>query len=131
MSQTLRQAHRTRIQQFITDPLTGGVVWLMLGVFKILPTRIASDFGAFLGGLLYHVLTQRNAVARKNLSFAFPDKTPAEREQILKETWRHWGRVYAEVPHGETLYHNAVFSGFLFTAIVMYLSGIFGLIFSI
>lgn len=111
MSQALRQAHRTRMQQFITDPLTGGIVWLMLGVFKLLPTQVASDFGAFLGGLLYHVLTQRNAVARKNLSFAFPDKTPAEREKILKETWRHWGRVYAEVPHGEKLYHSAVFSG--------------------
>ena len=111
MSQVLRQSHRTFFQQYFSDPLIGIIVYLVLGLFKILPVRIASDFGSFLGQGFYLISKRRNQIARQNLAFAFPDKSAEERELILKKMWCHWGRVYAELPHGEYLYHQAHFTG--------------------
>ncbi len=111
MSQALRQARRTSFQRYFSDPLTGLIVWAVLRLFKILPVHAASSVGAFLGHCLYYISKRRNQIGRQNLSFAFPEKSATERELILKKMWQHWGRVYAELPHGENLYHQAHFTG--------------------
>lgn len=111
MSRAVRQSRRNLFQRIFSDPLVGGVVWSVMGMFKILPVRVSSAIGAGLGYTFYYVFRKRNQIARRNLMFAFPDKTSAEREAILKKTWAHWGRVYAELPHGEALYHQAQFNG--------------------
>ncbi|MCR6629080.1 MAG: lauroyl acyltransferase [Magnetospirillum sp.] len=38
-------------------------------------------------------------VARRNLSRAFPEKSPAEIEAIVREVWDNLGRVVGEFPH--------------------------------
>ena len=107
MSLALRKSKRTVIQQFLTDPIIGIAVFIFIGFFKILPVRTASAIGGFFGASLYYVMKNRNQIGRKNLSFAFPNKTPADREKILKAMWRHWGRVYGELPHAAYLYRQA------------------------
>ncbi len=111
MSRAIRQSRRTRVQRYVTDPLSGFVIWLILGFFRILPVKAASNVGAFIGRGLYRVCGRRNRIARRNLTFAFPNKTDEEKEIILKNMWQHWGRVYAELPHGADLYRNAQFDG--------------------
>ena len=42
-------------------------------------------------------------LGRKNLSLAFPKKTPQEREHILQGVWENLGRVVGEFPHMDTI----------------------------
>lgn len=107
MSLALRKSKRSFIQQWLTDPAAGLVVFLCISFLKALPVQKASALGGFLGRCLYFIMTKRNQIGRKNLSFAFPQKTKAEREEILKAMWCHWGRVYGELPHASFLYRQA------------------------
>ncbi len=111
MSRAIRRSRRTLFQRFFSDPLAGFVIWLIITFFKILPVQTASNAGARLGRLLYRICRKRNRTGRRNLMFAFPNKTEAEREEILKNMWQHWGRVYAELPHGKKLYETAQMNG--------------------
>lgn len=108
MSLALRQSgRRTVIQRYLTDPASGLIVLVFLCFFKLLPVRAASALGGCLGSGLYYIMKQRNEIGRVNLGFAFPQKTEAEREKILKAMWRHWGKVYSELPHAAFLYQQA------------------------
>lgn len=111
MSNGVRQAKRRWDQKYVTDPavaLVAGFLWL---IFKMMPVRAASAFGGKMGALIGFCARSRNQIARRNLKVAFPDKTSAERERILRGMWRHWGRFYAEMPHARYLFDNAEFSG--------------------
>ena len=111
MSRALRQARRTTVQRYFSDPIVGCFVYLVLLFFKVLPVRTASSIGAGLGKVMYHCFPKRNHVGRRNLAYAFPDKTDEERELILKKMWCHWGRTYAELPHGASLFRQADITG--------------------
>ncbi len=111
MSRAIRRARRSVFQRYISDPIEGLIIWLLIGFFRILPANAASDIGAGAGRLLYRICEKRNKTGRRNLEFAFPEKTAAERETILKNMWQHWGRVYAELPHGKKLYNAAHING--------------------
>jgi len=43
-----------------------------------------------LGRMAQHLLTKRTALARTNLVLAFPEKSEAEREEILHRSWSHF-----------------------------------------
>ncbi len=111
MSRAIRRSRRTVLQRYVTDPIEGLIVWLIIGFFRILPVYAASNVGAAVGRLLYRICPKRNKIGRRNLMFAFPNKTDNEREEILKNMWQHWGRVYAELPHGKKLYKTAQING--------------------
>lgn len=111
MSNGIRQAKRSLTQQFLLDPLVGGVVFSFIGLLKILPIRCSSAFGGCLGKSFYYVMKKRNKIGRRNLEIAFPEKTADEREEILKRMWEHWGRVYGELPHAAKLYQQANITG--------------------
>lgn len=72
--------------------------FFLMGIFKILGLDGASALGGFIGReILYRTpITNR---ARKNLRAAYPEKSPAEIETILKEMWDNLGRTVAEYPH--------------------------------
>lgn len=96
---------------YVQYPLIGagvGAVWL---VFKILPLKIASKLGGFMGGLAYYVTPSRNKVALKNMAIAFPEKSQLEHKELLKKMWRHWGRFFAEMPHSKEWVKGAEISG--------------------
>lgn len=87
------------LKRFVTDPLVGLGVLFGWTVFKILPVRIASYLGSVLGTIIYPFMRYRNRIALRNMEIAFPDKTAAERVEILKKMWKHFGRFFAEMPH--------------------------------
>ncbi len=67
-------------------------------VFKALPLDIASNLG---GGLARRLgmLLGVNKVARRNLSYAFPEMEKDQMDIILKGMWDNLGRIVAELPH--------------------------------
>ena len=107
----IRQSHRKVYQRFLTDPLVAGIALLSWGIFKILPVRMASGLGAGMGALLGRLLKRRNHIGMVNLKIAFPEKKEAERREILRKMWRHWGRFYAEMPHATELFKKAELKG--------------------
>lgn len=62
---------------------------------SLLPLPIALFFGERLGDLL-RALGVRKKVARQNLRQAFPEKSEAEREAILRDFYRHLGTLILE-----------------------------------
>lgn len=73
--------------------------WLMVGflyALSWLPYRLQLMLGRGLGSLLFRVLPKRVRVARRNLELAFPDKTDAEREQLLRENFANNGIALME-----------------------------------
>lgn len=92
---------RNKIRRFITDPLVGLGVWCVWTLFKILPLKVASKIGAGAGRLIYLFMRSRNQIALHNLEIAFPEKTVAERVEIIKNMWQHFGRFFAEMPHSK------------------------------
>lgn len=75
-------------------------VW---GVFAALPLDAASGLGGWLGRRIGPLLGGVNRVARRNLKAAFPEKSPAEIEAIIKDMWEHLGRVAGEFSHLKTI----------------------------
>ena len=78
--------------------LEGFLAHAVFGLFKALTLDTASELG---GGLL-RTLGPRLSVskrARRNLTRAFPEKTPAEIETIVRAMWDNLGRTTAEFAH--------------------------------
>ena len=107
----IKQSDRTILQRFLTDPLIALIAVSFWGLFKILPTRTASDLGGRLGILAGRIMKRRSHIGLVNLKIAFPEKSEAERREILKKMWRHWGRFYAEMPHTKELFKEAEIKG--------------------
>ncbi len=111
MAKAVRRGTRTLVQRFFTDPLTALFVLIIYTFFQILPAKTASNLGAKIGKALYKLMKKRNKIARINLRIAFPEKKESDREEILKNMWQHWGRFFAEMPHGEFFYKTAHITG--------------------
>lgn len=91
----------TRIRYALETAAT----YIIYGFFKILPQETASN----LGGSILSALGPRfgiSAVALKNISAAFPEKTNAEKRDILRGMWDNLGRVIAEYPHLRAIAHH-------------------------
>ena len=83
-------------------PLEAAGVALLFGVLRLLPLDMASALGGWLG----RTLGPRLAASRKawrNLALALPERSDAERRQILRQSWDNLGRTFAEYPHLATL----------------------------
>ena len=107
MAKSIRRGNRTFFQRYFSDLIVAFFVFLIYTFFAILPTQKASNIGAKIGSFLYKKMKKRNKIARRNLEIAFPLKTNEEREEILKNMWQHWGRFFAEMPHGHEIYKSA------------------------
>lgn len=75
----------------------------ILGILSILPRRLAVRVGIFLAKLFYFITGGRKDVALKNLTIAFPEKTAAERESLLKASFANLGRVLGEFSQFEKM----------------------------
>ncbi len=111
MGKPIRRGNRNKFQKYISDPFNAFFVWLFFKTFRLMPVRWASAVGAQIGFLLYFIMQRRNKIGLVNLRIAFPDKTQAEHRTILKHMWQHWGRFFAEMPHGDELCRTATFVG--------------------
>ena len=76
------------------------LLWLGLGVLWLvvqLPYKVQLCIGRVLGGLMYRVAGDRRRIAARNLELCFPEKTPAERERLLKENFASTGIAFFEM----------------------------------
>ena len=78
--------------------LEGAIVTALFVLFRLLPLPLASGFGGALASLLGPLLPL-HARARRNLTRALPELSPAEVKCTLAEMWRNLGRVVGEYPH--------------------------------
>jgi len=82
------------------------VIWSLIKVFSLLPPDTASNLGSVLGRIVGPRLRRKHEMFRENLAVVFPEKSPAELEQIILQSWRSAGRVLAEYPHFKTIFDS-------------------------
>jgi Kdo2-lipid IVA lauroyltransferase/acyltransferase len=80
----------------LRETLEFGAVWLFVNALKVLPRGLARWVGAGVGRIGYAVLGRLRSVGIRNLQLAFPEKSEAEREQILRREYRNLGWLLAE-----------------------------------
>lgn len=84
--------------QIIAEYLALRVVF---GGIGILPRRSAHAAGAALGSLAYRLLKKQRSRGIRNLEIAFPEMSAAERERVIRGTFRTFGRMFgvlAKIP---------------------------------
>ena len=72
------------------------LVWLVVGLMRLLPHRIARRLGAGIGALAYRLLGRLRRVGHRNLSLAMPELSTEQREAILRGLFRSLGWQLAE-----------------------------------
>lgn len=83
-------------QKFVwrVEVLAYDILRLLLGLFSF------DQVSAF-GGKVVEMIgpkTRKHHIAKTNMKLAFPEKSDAEIEGLLKESWNHMGRTFAEFP---------------------------------
>src|SRR5690242_1253520 len=71
----------------------------LLKAFGILPRPIARPAAQVFAWCGFHLSHRQRVAGLKNLSFAFPEKTEAERLQILRGCFQNIGRLLVEFSH--------------------------------
>ncbi|HZU09466.1 MAG TPA: lysophospholipid acyltransferase family protein [Pseudacidobacterium sp.] len=78
------------------ESLEFAIVWLLVRILGALPRSLARFIGAALGAVAFHTVPRLRKVGLKNLELAFPEKSSAERQQILRKLYRNLGWLLAE-----------------------------------
>jgi KDO2-lipid IV(A) lauroyltransferase len=78
------------------EGLEYAAVAALFALLRWLPRRAARAAGAALARALYRTRRRWRAIGDFNLRLAFPEKSPAERERILRGAFRQWGWLAAE-----------------------------------
>jgi KDO2-lipid IV(A) lauroyltransferase len=81
----------------LLDWLVYLVVRLLVCVIQAMPDGVARGFADFLAAVAYRVDKRHRKVAAENLTFAFPEKTPAEITQLVKGCYRHFTALVVEI----------------------------------
>ena len=74
-------------------------LYLLFGLFRLLPLPAASWLGGRMAYGLGRNLQRRNRLAAKQLAMAMPHLSAPERQKILAAMWDNLGRVVAELAH--------------------------------
>ncbi len=85
-------------RHWIVHPVQGALILALFKAIGLLPIDWASGLGGFLGRTVGPLVPRPNRRAAANLALAFPEKSAAERQRILRDMWEHLGRVAAEYP---------------------------------
>jgi Kdo2-lipid IVA lauroyltransferase/acyltransferase len=72
------------------------LVWAAVKLLSLPPRTIARSMGAFVGRLALLLTPRLAGVGDLNLRLAFPEKSAAERQQILRQLYRNLGWLLAE-----------------------------------
>ena len=65
-------------------------------ILSYIPRKSSLTIGSFFGLLMYYIFPLRSKVAKINLSIAFKEKTKSEINLILKNTYKHFGKLMIE-----------------------------------
>jgi KDO2-lipid IV(A) lauroyltransferase len=68
------------------------VVFGLIGIASSLPRPISVKIGDAIGGLYRRVNSKREQIARTNIDLCFPTLNETEREQLVREHFRYYGR---------------------------------------
>ena len=71
-------------------------VWFFVRGVRVLPRGLARAAGAGIASVAYRALGRLRRVGARNLELAFPEKTAAEQEAILRSVYRNLGYLLAE-----------------------------------
>ncbi len=86
------------LNRYLFHPLEAAAALVAYSLMRVLPIDMASALGGWLGRTVGpHIPVSARAV--KNLSAAFPEKSPSEIAAIVRGMWDNLGRVAAEYPH--------------------------------
>lgn len=77
--------------------------FLFIGLFRLLGLDAASALGGFIGREIFYRMGGTMKRARNNLRAAYPEKSEAEIETIVKEMCDNLGRTVAEYAHFDKL----------------------------
>ncbi|MCH8236629.1 MAG: lipid A biosynthesis lauroyl acyltransferase [Proteobacteria bacterium] len=88
----------TAVNRYIFHPIEAAVALLTYSLFRFLPIDLASALGGWLGRTIGPRMPISERAVR-NLTAAFPEKTPAEIAVIVSGMWDNLCRVVAEYPH--------------------------------
>ncbi|MGB7188754.1 MAG: lysophospholipid acyltransferase family protein [Acidobacteriaceae bacterium] len=72
------------------------VVWALVRLLGALPRGMARALGAGVGAAAYRLMGRLRKTGLRNLELAFPEKSGAERERILRRLYRNLGWLLAE-----------------------------------
>jgi KDO2-lipid IV(A) lauroyltransferase len=84
----------------IKHVLEAALICLLCGMFYILPPQTASNFGGALGRGIGKMVGVSGRI-RRQLDESLPEKSAAEKKEILRQMWDNLGRVAAEYTHLE------------------------------
>lgn len=62
-----------------------------------LPRRTGLALGSALGKLVWYIIPLRKATSLKNLAIVFPGNGPEENRKLLKNTYKHFGKVLIDM----------------------------------
>ncbi len=80
----------------VRETLEFAVVRVFVHGLQLLPRGLARAIGAAIGSVAFRGLGRLRRVGLRNLELAFPEKTPTEREAILRTEYRNLGLLLAE-----------------------------------
>lgn len=84
-----------------------GALRLVTGVLGALPLAVAMRISVAVAGLVIRLARPIRRIGLTNLAIAFPEKSAAERAEILRASYRNLGRMVAECAHlGELTAEN-------------------------
>jgi len=72
---------------------------LIAGTFRRASPESIARWGGRTGAFAGRVLPRRTKLARRNLELVFPGIEPGERDRIVEECWKHYGRTTFEFMH--------------------------------
>jgi KDO2-lipid IV(A) lauroyltransferase len=90
---------RVRSTPTLRHRLEYALVRSVMAVFGTLPRPAARRLGAMVAAGMLRVAGRLRRVGLRNLALAFPEKSAAEREALLREEFRSLGWQLAEFPH--------------------------------
>lgn len=95
----------------VRETLEFAVVRVFVHGLRVLPRGLARAIGAAIGSIAFRGLGRLRRVGLRNLELAFPEKTAADREAILRSEYRNLGLLLAEfckmpgyTPEGASLF---------------------------
>lgn len=92
------RAPRLSVPQKLRYGAEAALFLVFMGFFRLIGLDAASAVGGFIGRTIF-ARTRVTQRARDNLAMAFPEKTVAEREAIIRAMWDNLGRTVAEYAH--------------------------------
>ena len=85
-------------RRFVLYPLEALLLGLFFIVFRLLPLKVASALGGFIGRTVGPGLGISRR-AERNITCAFPDMPPADIKGVVADMWENLGRTAAEYPN--------------------------------